>query len=265
MGNLNEPAVNAAAQVRHTEERILAIHNWSPTVLSFRTTRYASFRFSAGHYARLGLAGQGETVWRPYSLVAPTWADYLEFLAVLIPGGAFSERLAQLRVGDSLLVEKPAYGFMTVDRLAAGSDLWLIASGTGIGPFVSVLYEPEVWRQFERLFVVHSVRHAAELAYRNELLTLPRLPWLADAQARLQYLPIVTREPGVTELAQRVPQLLANGRLEQTAAPLDVAHSRLMVCGNPELTADLRQMLRERGFATNRRGVPGQMAFEQYW
>ncbi len=265
MGHLNESAVTAVAQARHTEERILAIRHWSPTVLSFRTTRYAGFRFSAGHYARLGLAGQGATVWRPYSLVSPAWADYLEFVAVLIPGGAFSERLAQLRVGDTLLVEKPAYGFMTVDRLAPGRDLWLIASGTGIGPFVSILHEPEVWRRFERLIVVHSVRHATELAYRAELLALPQQPWLADVPARLQYLPIVTREPGVTELAQRIPQLLADGRLEQAAVPLDVTHSRLMVCGNPELAAELRQMLRQRGFATNRRGVPGQMAFEQYW
>ena len=271
MGSFDQAGLQVPVQTtsaaNYTDERILSIRHWSPTVLSFRTTRYANFRFTAGHYARLGLAaaGRDDVVWRPYSIVSPAWAEYLEFLAVLIPGGAFSERLASLRVDDPIRVEKPAYGFLTVDRLSPGRDLWLIASGTGIGPFVSILHEPDLWLQFERLIVVHSVRRAAELAYREEILALPDNALFADRRARLHYLPVVTREMGASGLADRIPLLLADGRLEQAICPLEAAYSRVMVCGNPELAADLRRQLQQRGLATGRRGVAGQMAFEQYW
>lgn len=263
----NADPAGPQAGTNYTEERILSIRYWSPKVLSFRTTRYANFRFTAGHYARLSLptAEQGAWVTRPYSIVSPVWADYLEFLAVLIPDGAFSQQLAHAQPGGTLRIEKPAYGFLTVDRLAPGTDLWLIASGTGIGPFLSILQEPAVWQHYRRLIVVHSVRQSAELAYRDEILALPQQDTLRDGSAKLSYLPVVTREPGATALASRIPELLADGRLEQAIAPIDVAYSRMMICGNPEMAADLRRQLQTRGFATGRRGIAGQMAFEQYW
>ena len=119
-GSQAQPDKNQASN--YTDERILSIQHWSPTVLSFRTTRNVNFRFTAGHYARLGLPAveQGIWVFRPYSVVSPTWADYLEFLVVLIPGGAFSQQLANVAVGSAIRIEKPAYGFLTLDRLAAG-------------------------------------------------------------------------------------------------------------------------------------------------
>lgn len=268
MDSVNPAGPQNTPSANYTEERILAIKYWSPKVLSFRTTRYAAFRFTAGHYARLGLpvaAEQGAWVTRPYSIVSPTWADYLEFLSVLIPGGSFSQQLANAQTGDTIRIEKPAYGFLTNDRLAPGPDLWLIASGTGIGPFLSILQEPSIWQQYQRLMLVHSVRQKDELAYRDEILALPQQPNLRDGGAKLHYLPIVTREPGATTFANRIPELMADGRLEQALAPIDVTHSRLMICGNPEMAAEMRCQLQIRGFATSRRGVAGQMAFEQYW
>ena len=121
-----------------TTERVLSIHHWTPTLLSFRTTRYRDFRFTPGHYARLGLGVGEDVVWRVFSLVSATYDDYLEFLAVLVPGGTFSERLGKLRVGDEIKIEKACYGFLTVDQLAPGRDLWLLSSGTGLGPFLSI-------------------------------------------------------------------------------------------------------------------------------
>lgn len=268
MDNVDPAGRQKATSVNYTEERILAIKYWSPKVLSFRTTRYAGFRFTAGHYARLGLpmaAEQGSWVTRPYSIVSPVWADYLEFLSVLIPDGAFSQQLANAQIGDTIRIEKPAYGFLTVDRLAPGADLWLIASGTGIGSFLSILQEPSIWQQYQRLMLVHSVRQSDELAYRDEILALPQQQSLRDGGAQLHYLPIATRESGATLFANRIPELLADGRLEQALAPIDVAYSRLMICGNPEMAAEMRRQLQIRGFATTRRGVAGQMAFEQYW
>ncbi len=271
MGAIENPGLNilgnkAANSEKWTTERVLSIRYWTPTLLSFRTTRYRAFRFTPGHYTRLGLGAGDDLVWRPFSLAAAAYDDFLEFIAVLVPGGAFSEPLRQLRVGDTIRVDKASYGFLTVNQLAPGKDLWLLASGTGLGPFLSILRDPAVWQNYERLIVAHSVRHSAELAWREEIAEISQGELFADAQATLAYLPIVTREPGATALAERIPQLLADGRLEAAAGtPLDVAASRLMVCGNPEMARELRQFLGARGFATNRRGVPGQMAFEKYW
>jgi ferredoxin--NADP+ reductase len=259
-------AVLTAATEKWTDERVLSLHHWTPNLLSFRTTRSRSFRFTAGHYARLGLGEGDDTVWRPYSMVSPTYADYLEFIAILVPGGAFSQHLAQLHVGDTLRVDKASFGFLTVDQLAPGKELWLLASGTGLGPFLSILGEPAVWQDFERIFLVHSVRHVAELAWREEMPQLGRGELFAEATATLRYLPVVTREPGAAALEQRIPQLLENGRLEQVAGcQIDEATSRAMVCGNPEMNRELRQVLSRRGLATGRRGIRGQMAFENYW
>lgn len=271
MGTITETGLNtirdgADGNEKWTRERVLSICYWTPTLLSFRTTRQRGFRFTPGHYTRLGLGLGDDLIWRPFSLASAAHDDFLEFIAMLVPGGAFSEPLRQLRIGDMIRIDKASYGFLTVDQLAPGKDLWLLASGTGLGPFMSILRDPAVWQNHERLILAHSVRHSAELAWRDEIAGFPKGELFAEAKARLCYLPLVTREPGATELAERIPLLLADGRLEAAAdTPLDVATSRLMVCGNPDLARELRQFLSARGFATNRRGIPGQMAFEKYW
>ncbi len=257
---------DAGPQDKWTTERVLSIRYWTPTLVSFRTTRYRGFRFTSGHYTRLGLGAADDNVRRPFSMASAAYDDFLEFIAVLVPGGAFSEQLQQLRAGDRLRVDKASYGFLTVDQLAPGKDLWMLSSGTGLGPFLSILQDPAVWRNYQRLIVTHSVRQLSELAWRDEIADIPKRELFADAKVTLTYLPVVTREPGATNLAERIPLLLADGRLEAAAGcPLDVATSRVLVCGNPEMTRELRQAPAARGFATNRRGVPGQMAFEKYW
>ena len=276
MGAIEEPGLAifgkpaAATLDKSTIERVLSMRWWTPTLVTLRTTRYRGFRFTPGHYTRLGLgaaeASPADCVWRPFSLASAAHDDFLEFIAVRVPGGAFSERLKQLRVGDEIRVDKASYGFLTLDQLAPGKDLWMLASGTGLGPFLSMLKDPAVWKNYERLILAHSVRHSSELAWRDEITGMPSGELFEDAKAALAYLPVVTREPGASALAERIPVLLSDGRLEAAAAtPLHVAYSRVLVCGNPEMTRELRQALTARGFATNRRGVPGQMAFEKYW
>lgn len=250
-----------------TTEQVLAIHRWTPTLLSFRTTRYRGFRFTPGHYARLGLAvDDGTLLWRPYSIVSAAYDEHLEFLAVLVPGGAFSAALARLKVGDPIEVDKSCFGFLTVDQLAPGRDLWLLASGTGLGPYLSILSDPAVWQRFEQLIVVHSVRHAAELAYRERIQGLKATMAPTGQGADLRYVPVVTREPGATPLNARIPALVAGGLLaEAVGRPITPTDSRLMICGNPDMASELRAIFRPMGFTTTRRGVLGQMAFEKYW
>lgn len=240
---------------------------WTPTLVSLRVTRDARFRFTPGHYARVGIAdGTDSRVFRPLSIASAPGDSNLEFFCTLVPGGEFSARLATLRSGDSLEVEKASFGFLTIDALSPGTDLWLLASGTGLAPYLSMLRDPGVWNAFEQIVLVHSVRHAAELAYAAELRRLAHESPDAGRRASLRYLPVVTRDPGASTLSQRIPALLGDGRLSRAAGvTLDPGHSRIMVCGNPAMTRDLRGLLGSRGFRTTRRGAPGQMAFEKYW
>jgi len=262
-----ENGLEERVSVRSTEETILAMRHWTPTLLSFRTSRAVGFHFTPGHYARLGLGDtEKNAVWRPLSIASAAHEEHLELFVVLGPGGSFSERLAKVRVGDVVRVEKASYGFLTIDHFAPGKDLWLLASGTGLGPFLSILRDPTTWRAFETVVVVHSVRYNAELAYRDEIAAVSLDKRLAASQRRLRYLPVVTRERGSDALSARIPQLIEEGRLEHGAGlELDPHHARIMVCGNPEMARELRHQLTARGFRTNRRGAPGHLAFENYW
>ena len=260
-------ALPAPAAARFTTETVLALRHWTPSLLSFRISRAPGFRFTPGHYARLGLDDANDgVVWRPFSVVSSAHDPHLEFFAVLVPGGDFSGPLSRTREGDTIRVDKASYGFMTIDRFAPGKDLWLLASGTGLGPFLSILRDPATWQTYDNLVLVHSVRHGGELAYRDEIAAIPHEELLAGSPERLKYVPVVTREPWPGALAARIPQLIEDGRLEQTAGvKLDPQRSRIMVCGNPEMARELRGQLTVRGFQINRRAAPGQLAFENYW
>lgn len=258
---------DAAAGPRYTSETIVAIRHWRPGLLSFRTSRAAGFRFTPGHYARVGLHAQDRSVvWRPFSLASAVHDEHLEFLAVLVSGGQFSGLLAGIGERDPILVEKTSYGFLTLDHFAPGKDLWLLASGTGLGPYVSILRDPATWRAYDNLVVVHSVRYGSELAYREEIAAIAHQQRLGESRARLRYFPVVTRESFPGAFAARIPALIEDGRLEHVAGlELDPQRARIMVCGNPQMARELRRQLTQRGFRTNRRAAPGQLAFENYW
>jgi ferredoxin/flavodoxin---NADP+ reductase len=261
------PETTASRAAKATRETVLWSYRWTPSLVSIRITRDSVFRFTPGHYARLGIANPTlPAVFRPLSVASAPADAYLEFFCSLIPGGEFSGRLASLRVGAPVEVERASFGFLTVDSLAPGTDLWLLASGTGLAPFLSMLRDPGVWEAFDHIIVVHSVRHAAELAYADDLQRLAEQSPGTAARAALHYLPVVTREPGASTLPERIPVLLASGSLAKAAGvSLDPAYSRVMACGNPDMTRELRALLGERGFRTTRRGVRGQIAFEKYW
>ncbi len=261
---------------KYTAETVTWVHTWVPGKLfSFRTTRHAGLRFAPGQFLRLGVhriaAGKpDEIAWRAYSVVSADYADHLEFFSIVVPDGEFTSELVRLKAGDTLLVDKQAFGFLTLARFEGGSELWLLSSGTGLAPFMSILQDPTVWQQYQRIVLVHCVRESAELVYRDQIAGLTDNPLLAELckfhDKHMVYIPVVTRESGDGMLHQRLPVLLGNGELEKAAGlPLDHDRSRIMICGNPEMVEDVRKALAERGFRTSRRSAPGHIAVENYW
>lgn len=252
---------------KYTTERITHIQPWTPNLFSFKTTRFTGYRFIPGQFARLGLRKEdGSIVWRAYSIVSASYDEHLEFYSIVVPGGEFTSRLSQLNVGDEILVEKMNYGFLTTARFEQGNDLWMLSTGTGVAPFISILYELETWEQYDRIVLVHSVRQAAELAYTDTVESLRQHEYFGDFAHKLHYLPVVTREEYPGSLKGRIPQLLDSGELEATVGfDLDPARSRIMICGNPEMVEDTRKWFLDHGYSLSRRGAPGHLALENLW
>lgn len=257
----------SASEDKFTRQTLTEVRVWSPSLFSLRCTRDAAFRFRAGQFARLGVAqADGNVVWRAYSMVSAPHDEFLEFFSIVVPGGEFTSELSRLRAGDELLVDRTAFGFLTLDRFVDGRDLWLLASGTGLAPFLSILQDFEAWQRFESIKLVYSARHARDLAYLQLIDELPRRDYLAEHGHKLQFIALVTREPHPGALRGRVTTLLENGELERAAGlALSPEHSRLMICGNPQMTEDVRALLKARGLNLSLTRRPGQVAVENYW
>lgn len=266
--NAVTPAVERARQ-KATQETVTDLLRWTDGLFTFTTTKPPGYSFTAGQYARLGLADDGDIIWRAYSMTSAPANDFLEFYGIIVPGGLFTTKLKELKPGDPIWVEKQCYGFMTPDRFPDGEDLWMLATGTGIGPYISMLRDPYVWEKFRRLFLVHCVRHAHELTYQDELSQLGLHPPAASASpAALQVIRSTTREPATQpgQLHGRITALLDNGALEEAAGvPITEQSSRIMLCGNPEMIEDARKILHRRGLRPVRRLIPGQFVTENYW
>jgi ferredoxin--NADP+ reductase len=244
-------------------------HEWNSHLLSIRIARDPGYQFVPGQFARIGLAdGDGETTWRAYSIVSAPHEPFLEFFLVVLPGGKFSARVAKLAVGEEILLEKPAQGFLTLDRFRDGADLWLIGTGTGLAPYISMLREPTTWKKFQNIVIALSVREARDLAYVDEIEALAASH--TAGEAKLHFVKSLTRDQTATPAANilhgRLTTLTESGALEANAElPFDFERSRFMLCGNPEMVEAMRTILKSRGFAMNRRLTPGHIIVENYW
>lgn len=199
-------------------------------------------------------------------MVSGPYDEFLEFYSIVVPGGEFTSELSRLKVGDELLIDKQNHGFLTTSRFTGGRDLWLLSTGTGLAPFLSILADPATWDHFKHIILVHSVRHANELAYRDKLLALLADDTSGQMARQLRYIPVVTREHIAGMLHDRLTTLIESGALESTAQlELDLDNSRLMLCGNPQMVDDTKSVLKRRGFKTSRQSSPGQIAVENYW
>ncbi|SDI05878.1 ferredoxin--NADP reductase [Pseudomonas panipatensis] len=256
-----------ASEEKFTRQTLLDVQPLTPSLFTLRTTRDAGFRFRAGQFARLGVyKASGSIAWRAYSMVSAPHDEFLEFFSIVVPGGEFTSELSQLREGDQLLVDRQAFGFLTLDRFVDGRDLWLLATGTGLAPFLSILQDFEVWERFDSIKLVYSVREARELAYRELIAGLAQRDYLADYAHKLQFIPLVTREQVPGCLGGRITTLIENGELERAAGlALSPEHSRVMLCGNPQMIEDTRAVLKARGMNLALTRKPGQVAVENYW
>ena len=256
-----------ASAEKFTRQTLLDVKPLTPSLFTLRTTRDHGFRFRAGQFARLGVTkADGSTVWRAYSMVSSPHDEFLEFFSIVVPGGEFTSELSRLQVGDTLLVDRQAFGYLTLDRFVDGRDLWLLATGTGIAPFVSILQDFEVWEKFERIVLVYSAREARELAYQDLITELSSRDYLAEHAHKLTYIPIVTREQIPGALNGRITTLIESGELERAVnLELTPEHSRVMLCGNPQMIDDTRKLLKARNLQLSLSRRPGQVAVENYW
>lgn len=268
MSSSNAPIVIPAsvASAKFTDEPVVWIHHWNPGLMSFRIRRDPAYQFMPGQFARIGLTkDDGEIIWRAYSIVSAPNETFLEFFLVVVPTGEFSSRIAKLKIGDTMHVEKISQGFLTTNRFKDGRDLWLIATGTGMAPYISMVRDAAIWQQFENIIVVQSVREHHDLAYTEELDRLA-LQHQHAGQAKLIFIRTLTRETDESALHGRVTTLTDSGELERGAnLVLSDSHSRFMLCGNPEMVEAMRALLKARGFRMNRRLEPGHIIVENYW
>ncbi len=249
---------------KFSRETVLSVKRWSDKLFSFTLTRPAHFRFTAGQFARIGIEVGDEQVFRAYSVVSSPFAEALEFFSIVVPDGAFTSRLQHLKAGDQLLLEKIPYGFLTLARYQQPlpQDLWLLATGTGLAPFLSMLQDFEPWQNYQHIILAYSVRSRNELAYAAEIQNIAAT--FGQGGASFKFLPIITRGE-LTGLNKRLPVLIENGELEAYAQlKFDADSSHVMLCGNPQMVEDTRNALKAIGLTMNRRGV-GNIAVENYW
>jgi ferredoxin--NADP+ reductase len=231
-------------------ETVTDVHHWDDRLFSFRTTRDRSLRFHNGHFVMLGLEVDGRPLMRAYSIASANHEEHLEFLSIKVPNGPLTSRLQHLKVGDPVLVSRKPTGTLVASDLLPGKRLWLLATGTGLAPFLSIIKDPEVYERFERVILVHGVRRVSELAYNDYLRNeLPNDEFLGEmVREKLLYYPTVTREPYPHQ--GRITTLLESGRLESDLGlpPISPADDRFMLCGSTAMLTDLRALLDARGF-----------------
>jgi ferredoxin--NADP+ reductase len=247
-------------------ERVLAVQHWTDTQFSFTTTRDRSLRFENGQFVMVGLPVAGRALLRAYSIASANYEDHLEFLSIKAPDGPLTSRLQHVRAGDEVLVSRKPTGTLLLHDLKPGRRLYLLSTGTGAAPFLSVISDPEVYERFAVVVLVHGVRWARDSqVVRNRIEVLRRHELLgSQARAQLRYYPSVTRELYVHR--GRLTTLIESGRLARDLElpPLDPATDRVMVCGSPAMLSDTARLLDARGFhIAPRSGEPGDYIIER--
>lgn len=247
-------------------ENVLSVHHWNDTLFSFKLSRDPSIRFRNGEFVMIGLPGKKKPTLRAYSIASANYEEYLEFLSIKVPNGELTSRLQHIKPGDKVFVSRKPTGTLVTDDLKPGRNLFLLGTGTGLAPFMSIIFDLTIYERFEKVVLFHGVRRVSELAYR-ELIEkeLPNNPYIGKfVKEKLIYYPCVTREPFKNQI--RVTNLIQSGLLasETGLLQLDPKHDRIMLCGSPSMLADTQQILNEMNFEISpRMGVQGDYVIER--
>ena len=246
------------------EGKVTGLGRWTDSLYTLEVEA-PEVTFVAGQFARVALSAppgaKEPMLGRPYSFVNPPHRQPHEFYFIVLPDGPLSPRLAALHPGDAVWLLPRANGFFSISEVAEADVLWCIATGTGVGPFLSILRTGEPWQKFARVVLVHATRFANELTYRDAIAEIRR-----ERAGAFAYVPMVSREPAPGALTGRIPAAIADGRLEGRAGvPLTAANAHVMLCGNPAMIEDTQAILATRGMRRHRRREPGHITLETYW
>jgi ferredoxin--NADP+ reductase len=247
-------------------ERVLSVHHWNDNLFSFKTTRDPGLRFENGQFVMIGLQAEGRPLVRAYSIASPNYEEHLEFFSIKVPNGPLTSRLQHLQVNDEVLVSRKPTGTLVIHDLLPGRHLYLLSTGTGLAPFMSVIQDIEAYDRFEKIILIHGVRFVSELAYADFIeKTLPENEFFGEeVRKKLIYYPTVTRESFRNQ--GRLTNLINSGKLFEDIGlpPLNPADDRIMICGSPHMLTDTATLLDERGFKVSPRiGVPGDYVIER--
>ncbi len=242
------------------DAKVIENIHWTDTLYSLRVEGDIE-SFQAGQFGRLGLMIEDQIVGRPYSFVSAPNEDFYEFYSISVEDGVISPKLAALKAGDHVYLGKNANGFLVLDEIPKSDDLWMMSTGTGIGPFLSILKTDTPWKRFKKCVLVHAVRNADELTYRELIDSIKE-----QHPDQFEYIPFVSREETDFALPGRIPAAIDNGTLEKRAnLSIENGKSQIMLCGNPDMVKDAREALEKRGLTKNLRRTPGSISTENYW
>ncbi|MGH8107653.1 MAG: ferredoxin--NADP reductase [Arenimonas sp.] len=247
-------------------ETVLDVRHWTDNYFSFTTTRDDGFRFENGQFVMIGLEVNGKPLMRAYSIASANWEEQLEFFSIKVPNGPLTSRLQHIKAGDTVYLSRKPTGTLLLSDLLPGKTLYLLSTGTGLAPFLSIIKDPETYERFENVVLTHGVRNASDLAYADYVnKELPHHEFLGDEIAKkLHYYPVVSREAFMHQ--GRVTDLMDNGQMMRDLGlpELNPETDRAMICGSPQMLADFRKILDSRGFhAAPRIGTPGHYVFER--
>jgi len=250
---------------KYQQETVTSVHHWNETLFSFTTTRDPGFRYKNGFFTMIGLQTGERPLVRAYSMVSANYEDQLEFFSIKVPDGALTSRLQHLRVGDAVLVGAKPTGTLVAENLLPGRHLYLLGTGTGLAPFMSIIKDPEIYELYDKIVLVHGVRLVSELAYQDFISNeLPNNEFFGEViREKLVYYPTVTREPFRNN--GRITDLITSGKLfRDIGLPVpSLDDDRFMLCGSPSMLKDICRILNERGFQEARHGNQGHYVIER--
>lgn len=251
---------------KYSTERVLSVHHWNDTLFSFKTTRDPGLRFENGQFVMIGLEVDGRPLARAYSIASPNYEEHLEFFSIKVPDGPLTSRLQHLKVGDDLLVSRKPTGTLVIADLKPAKNLYLLSTGTGLAPFMSLIQDIEVYDRFEKVVLIHGVRHVNELAYADFIeKELPNNEFFGEeVRNKLIYYPTVTRDEFRHQ--GRLTDLINSGKLFEDIGlpPLNPVNDKAMICGSPQMLKDSEELLDSRGFIVSARvGDPGDYVIER--